>query len=830
MPFGGSQAAVAIGAQHARQDWRVQMDRTAATSEGAARNRGARTARGRYLLFLSATDLLPPRGVEALVRSLEASRSDLAVGRVSDRGVPGPHLLPVYETSELARAAELRDVSTVIGDVRVGNRLFRSDYWRRVGLAFPEVGDALTEFTIARASLSATTLDVLGTVTLHDMRRGGGLVFGHQRNLVGDLDSWIAGARGIAADLASAGHAVEQAWLHAILDITVANYLSDAERTDESQWRTLAGLAEELMKKASEETLSRVRAESRIKLWLAAHDRRSDLEEFVSLRSFSDGQQPTDVREGMVYARLPYFEDTAAAVPDRLFALAESETALVSSLRGAQWVGGAELRLNLFLFIGYVDLQAGPPAVEAWLVDESSGNRVDVGVLHRADPAVTRFARHRHQNYDNGAVTLTIDVRRLLGQSDGRSRWRLDTAVTAGGVRRTGSVTHRVAQAMSDPLHARVVSGRRVTIAQDPHRGLELRVEPPGPVLESVALRSRTLTGRIEVPDHIEVASVLAHQQGRRPQAARYTPEDGSFVLKLRKSGPRPEPALQLLVVDTSGSRLPLGWPASEAVTWLGASAPAEWALHRTTMGDCEIIDARGTAIVQEISLGDANLRVRGRLLTAVPDGAVVELRGADVVARAQLQLHGDGFVVDLALTQQAWNEWHRPLPAGAYQLMLGTKRGDGRRPLLVGDELALLVDRDLCGKTHRVRPRRVGGVLTVVLSAPLDDNELGPYHQQSLRNWYSESDQPLDQGLAYLQSYTGESATDSPLAIHHELRRRWPDLQCAWGIADLAVPVPEGAVPILISSREWYSTLARARYLVGNIDFERWFAKRPGQ
>ena len=36
--------------------------------------------------------------------------------------------------------------------------------------------------------------------------------------------------------------------------------------------------------------------------------------------------------------------------------------------------------------------------------------------------------------------------------------------------------------------------------------------------------------------------------------------------------------------------------------------------------------------------------------------------------------------------------------------------------------------------------------------------------------------------------------------------------------------------MPVMMHTREWYDVLARAKYLVTNVDFERWFSRKPGQ
>ena len=110
------------------------------------------------------------------------------------------------------------------------------------------------------------------------------------------------------------------------------------------------------------------------------------------------------------------------------------------------------------------------------------------------------------------------------------------------------------------------------------------------------------------------------------------------------------------------------------------------------------------------------------------------------------------------------------------------------------------------------------------------DPDEVGPHAQRRLQQEYAAVTEPVDPGLAYFQSYTGQWPTDSPLAIHESLRRQRPDVRVRWCVDDPGVPVPEGAEPVLIRSREWYDTLARARWVVTNIEMERWFRRRPEQ
>jgi CDP-glycerol glycerophosphotransferase len=118
---------------------------------------------------------------------------------------------------------------------------------------------------------------------------------------------------------------------------------------------------------------------------------------------------------------------------------------------------------------------------------------------------------------------------------------------------------------------------------------------------------------------------------------------------------------------------------------------------------------------------------------------------------------------------------------------------------------------------------------LLISLAAPLTDEERSRVTQNRLSTWYQESTFTPTESVLF-QSYRGEFATDSQLALHSQLRTQRPELELLWGVRDLSVAVPDGGRPLLIESREWYAALGSSRYLCQNIEFERYFRKRPYQ
>jgi CDP-glycerol glycerophosphotransferase len=64
-------------------------------------------------------------------------------------------------------------------------------------------------------------------------------------------------------------------------------------------------------------------------------------------------------------------------------------------------------------------------------------------------------------------------------------------------------------------------------------------------------------------------------------------------------------------------------------------------------------------------------------------------------------------------------------------------------------------------------------------------------------------------------------------VAIQRELQRRGSDLPVYWAVQDHSIVVPEGGIPIVVNSREWYTLLGSVSYYVDNM-YQPDFHKKP--
>ena len=192
----------------------------------------------------------------------------------------------------------------------------------------------------------------------------------------------------------------------------------------------------------------------------------------------------------------------------------------------------------------------------------------------------------------------------------------------------------------------------------------------------------------------------------------------------------------------------------------------------------------------------------------------------------------GDQWVFEL--TTDPWNLGPAPAPTGGYRLAVTV---DGAElPVTLADEVTDRLPFHEVDELHRKAVwRGPRGGLVLRLDPPLGDQEAGPWAQHQLQRSYRAVTEPPDPRLVYFQSFLGQSPTDHPGAIQAELHRvlgerGQTDVRMLWAVMDSSTRVPAGAEPVLLRSREWYDALARAAWVVTNIELDPWFTRREGQ
>lgn len=830
-PWGRCEAVRATAAEHADADWRLILPRRTSPDAATARHRGAAAAKGTYLVFADGGDNVPVHGYGRLLRSLEDSGSDLAVGRMRTPQTPLPIVDSPFGAAHTAHRAgvTLAQAPVAATDLGLGNRMWRRTFWERSGIRFDPARPSGTD--VALDSYAAARFDLLAEDVYMPTDRRDGVAVGTALDILGTLDAWLAEHQATQTQLEKLGQpAVTDAWLWGVLDTAIIPFVDDAERATDQQWAKLREQVELLLDAAGEQMWATLQAESKVKLWLVRHDRRPELEQYVVDRLFQRGERRTDVVDGRVIADLPYRGDAAIGVPDDCYLMPDTETPLVVEARAARWADATSLEIDLLAYPDFVGLPEAPQIAVALVRDGSE--RRELPVRQYQDRTVdSRLEGRRYQDVSHGTFTVTVDAAALA--SAGPGIWSLEVSLGTQGLRRTGRVTRlddrgivelvgtphlplRQINAWSDAGEAAVaarvgVSGRDASlfgVAVRPAYGVGLR---------AAEVSGRRISGRLDGAAAKAVRVEMAGLSHRADVGA-----DGRFHLDVPAPWEGREHLRWRLLAETADGRTTgIAWRAEDGWSAVGAGAVA---LGRGSDGGVNVVEAARTYVLDDITLVEGAVSVHGHWLGAAPTGAALTLKGDRVSPSAPVTAEGGCEISTL------WDEWRlgaRPVPQGFYSFEVTVDGAPGH--VVFGAGVIAGFARSTVDHGYRYLTTLRAGEEGLWLIRPLRDDERGPFCQARLQAWSRELD-AIDEKAVYLQSYAGASATDSQLALHEVLRRTRPDLTIYWGVADSSSWVPEGGIPVLMSSREYYRVLATSKYLCLNIDPDRWFALRPEQ
>lgn len=165
--------------------------------------------------------------------------------------------------------------------------------------------------------------------------------------------------------------------------------------------------------------------------------------------------------------------------------------------------------------------------------------------------------------------------------------------------------------------------------------------------------------------------------------------------------------------------------------------------------------------------------------------------------------------------------------PAGGYPVPPGV---EGLKHRLVASgrwrTFSALRDANLVAETaarvaRRARRRVLPKARRVARRAR--DTALREYYRAELRR-------PLDPSLAVYAAYWYRGYSCNPAAVYAAARRLAPQVRGVWIVRrDRVASLPPGVEYVVAGSRNYYRVLARARWLVNNVNFPDFVRKRPG-
>jgi CDP-glycerol glycerophosphotransferase len=376
---------------------------------GPARNAGIEQAKGAYLAFADADDVVPPEAYERLVAKLAETGSDLACGAVRRLvdGVLEESILheKVFRRPKLC--THITDKQVLIRDRTIWNKVYRRAFWERAGLKF--AAGIYEDVPVAmQAHVLATSVDMVGDVVYHWRRREWSIT--QCRNELPNLHERLAAIRAVRAFLDERAPELLDGFDALVLEKDIV-FLFQALETAEEPGPVL-DLARAWVAELGQHAVDTAPSLRRLELHLIGRGLVAELRkvrEFRRAREDAARVVPRGWRTTGWYGDYPFFRDRRLKIPDSVFD-AREELKLLAKVESCEWTG-AEYRLRGQVAIHRVDRRIG--RVDLWLSDG-----------HRRIPLETqRAGRH-------GIVT-TFAPERLAG---GGPTWRLQVRAEIRGL------------------------------------------------------------------------------------------------------------------------------------------------------------------------------------------------------------------------------------------------------------------------------------------------------------------------------------------------------------------------------------------------------------
>lgn len=857
-----------VAAAQAAADPRFRLIQVNGGSPGFSRNEGIKHATGEYLSFVDGDDALPSHALERLLVTLEESGSDFVSGAVQRIGPAGITLSALH-----AKAIKTRKIGTHISvspelffDVSVWNKLFRRSFWDANHLIFPEgvVWEDLQLMT--KAHVLARAVDVIPDFIYYWRERGSGaLSITQSRTSIENFRDRITALLVIDEFLREHKPSrMEREHQRKALLNDLWLYIPDLGRTTEAYRTEFLDLMGAYLAQIDKRVIRQLPSTHKLAYHLIARRMMPELLELSGYLSEQPVRTVQVVRErGRVWADLPFRKEHGKKIPSRIYRTQMRELDPFVRVEGVDWENG-KLVISGCAYVPSIDIRKRRHTSKIVILRPRQLGRLPVIVVAKSfrHPEAKQWSGQLRYDYDWAGFRAEIDPRWFhVGGRWLTGDWDGFVLVRGRGVWRMSRLHTPIRGSAERPAARQVAPGIRLGVRWLGRR-LHVQVVRTPAELRSCEQAGDELVLGVDLEQSAgspEARLVLVWSKGtatRELPTTVTTLADGGFRLRgvmsaelLREgltldfaSGAVTEKDARIewdLCVERPGAdRIRVAFPV-DAREYAFLSEAEEVAVERTRYGNVVVMRRGHRPVIEDNSWsGDGTLTLHGRYADRAgePLEAVLVRMGSTDLHRLPMQRDGDLFTIVVPAAAMPFFGREQPLRDGAWQLKLQfAGHADSQELITPVYDHSRLTEAD--SERRQFGPKLYRFTTTdydtplLTVNAALKLAEHGRIQRRVLRDMYY----PLQQrrGLrdaVVFMSFKGKQASDNPLGIAAELRRRGDTREHIWAVNDWSVPVPDGARPVLMGTEGYWDALARSAYLVSNDDMPTGYEKRAGQ
>ncbi|GAA0387293.1 hypothetical protein Acor_24960 [Acrocarpospora corrugata] len=500
---GSTDGSAVLAKAVAAEDRRFRVVRQERLGPGPARNTGARRARGVYLAFADADDVVPSGAYQTLVSSLEGTGSELACGNVRRLTETGPrasagHALAFQQT---VKRSHIRKNHELISDRTVWNKVFRRTFWDEHAFLFPP-GHYEDAPVAIQAHVLAKATDVLADVVYHWRITPGSIT--QRRNEARNVEERLAAMARIARFLRDNAPALARRHDRLVADLDLGILLDALNTTEGADLEHLLDLAGTALRDIHPSALAHQPPIRRLELHLAARRMVDELRHVHRFRrtALKDARI---VRRGVFdrrwFADYPYFGDRDKGVPDKVYQ-ARRELVLRAYV-DAVTVEDERVTASGYAYLAHLD--SARSGLKMWL--QSGEKRIPLDAARTIRKDATADSDQSAVCHDRSGFTVTVDLAKLPP-----GIWTLHARVSARGVTQKGQVLgHPLAgERRYPPVH-----GLQASLTQAD--GLTVGPPLPLPLVKALVDTLRWEDGQLVLGGEGPARKILLRGEDERP-------------------------------------------------------------------------------------------------------------------------------------------------------------------------------------------------------------------------------------------------------------------------------------------------------------------------